>query len=109
MEIGYNLPQHGQTSLFTRKDLDLEFFEYSIKKFLSHPKCYGSKVAVLGQSKGADIAPALAALCPEIIELSISQGSYSICPQVCDTTYRNGLNFGRILVNMIRNLNLIFF
>ena len=93
MEIGYNLPQLGQTSLFLRKDLDLEFFEYAIKKFLSHPKCSGSKVAVLGQSKGADIAPALATLCPEIVELSISQGSYSICPQVCDTTYRDSWKF----------------
>lgn len=59
MELGYNLPQYGQQSLFLRHELDLEYFIQSAKLLLQHPKSYGDRVVVMGQSKGADIAIAL--------------------------------------------------
>jgi len=56
LEIGYNLPQHGQENLFLRKTAQpLEYFEAAINKLLQHPKSYGDRVAIVGQSKGSDL------------------------------------------------------
>ena len=53
LELGYNLPQYGLESMFTRTvPYSMDYFERAIRKVLDHWTVYGDKVAVLGQSKG---------------------------------------------------------
>ena len=53
LELGYNLPQYGLESMFTRTvPYSMDYFERAVRKLLDHWTVYGDKAAVLGQSKG---------------------------------------------------------
>lgn len=54
-ELGYNLPDYGQKNFFShnmKTPYDLGYIRRSIQKILAHPKVYGNRVAVVGQSLG---------------------------------------------------------
>ena len=54
-ELGYNLPDYEQKNFFSHNmatPYDLDYIRRSIKKLLAHPKVYGDRVAVVGQSLG---------------------------------------------------------
>lgn len=88
LELGYNLPRYGQESLFTRKtSMPLEYFEEAIKQLLAHPKSYGNKVAVLGQSKGVDLAIGVATMMPHLVELAITNSGHMLNPMGVAQTY----------------------
>ena len=72
LELGYNVPKFGQRNFFSHTDddpFDLQYIRSVIDKLLAHPKVYGDKICIMGQSKGAELASAAAALMPEVIEL----------------------------------------
>ena len=55
LELGYNLPNFGQKNFFShdmQTPYDLDYIKKSIKKILDHPKVYGDRIAVVGQSLG---------------------------------------------------------
>ena len=88
-EIGYNLPQYGQENLFTRTSAQpLEYFERAIKQLLSHPKAYGDKVAVMGQSKGVDLAIGVATNMPNLVEVAITNSGHLLNPIMIPQTYK---------------------
>ena len=83
LELGYNLPQYGQKNLFTRTDpISADYFAEAIRRFLKHPKVYGDQVALLGQSKGVDIAIGVASLFPELISVVITNSGHLMSPIV---------------------------
>jgi len=89
LELGYNLPQYGQENFFTRTSpFRLEYFEEAIKRLLRHPKSYGEKVAIIGQSKGVDLAVGVATLMPELVEVSITNSGYMNIPIGVPHTFR---------------------
>ena len=72
LELGYNVPQYGHKDYYSRKKpFDLKYIEMAIRKVLNHHSVYGDKVAIVGQSKGAELATAAACLMPHLIELSV--------------------------------------
>ena len=72
LELGYNVPQYGHKDYYSRKKpFDLKYIEMAIRKVLNHHSVYGDKVAMVGQSKGAELATAAASLMPHLIELSV--------------------------------------
>lgn len=83
LELGYNLPQYGQKNLFTRTDpISSDYFAEAIRRFLKHQKVYGDQVALLGQSKGVDIALGVASLFPELISVAITNSGHLMSPIV---------------------------
>lgn len=90
LEIGYNLPQYGQENLFTRRTPQpLEYFETAIKRLLQHPKSYGDKVAVIGQSKGVDLAIGIATKMPNLVEVAITNSGHLLNPILIPQSFRN--------------------
>ena len=91
LEIGYNLIQYGQLGLFDRHPvydaMKVEHFVAAIRRFLKHPKTYGDRVALIGQCKGGDLAQGIASLCPELVELVVTNSCYLINPLVTDLTF----------------------
>ena len=71
--------------------LSLEYFESAAKTLLAHDKCYGDRLAVVGQCKGADIALGFASVCPELVELTITQAGSIPAPIACDLSYGNNI------------------
>ena len=67
--------------------LSLEYFQQATKKLLSNEKCYGDRVAVVGQCKGSDIALGLASVCPELVELTVTQAGSIQAPIACDLSF----------------------
>jgi len=67
--------------------LSLEYFQQATKKLLSNEKCYSERVAIVGQCKGADIALGLASVCPELVELTITQAGSIPAPIACDLSF----------------------
>ena len=50
LELGYNVPQYGTESLFTKNSpYTLDYCIRAAKKLLSHHAVYGDKIAVMGQ------------------------------------------------------------
>ena len=94
LELGYNLPQYGLQPVYTRKSFELEYIENAIHRLLSHPKCADfDTIAVLGHSKGGDLALAASTTFTDIIELSIVNSCHLASPVFVDTTYNsNGQN-----------------
>ena len=74
LELGYNLPQYGLSPIYTRKSFQLEYIEKAIEQLLQHKQCASNDVetiAILGHSKGGDLALAASATFPDKIKLSI--------------------------------------
>ena len=94
LELGYNLPQYGLEPVYTRKSFELEYIEQAIKRLLNLPKCSDFKtIAILGHSKGGDLALAASATFPDKIKLSIVNSCHLASPVFVDTTYNsNGQN-----------------
>ena len=94
LELGYNLPQYGLEPVYTRKSFELEYIEQAIARLLNHPKCLDFEtIAILGHSKGGDLALAASATFPDKIKLSIVNSCHLASPVFVDTTYNsNGLN-----------------
>ena len=94
LELGYNLPQYGLEPVYTRKSFELEYIEKAIQRLLRHPQCsdFGT-IAILGHSKGGDLALAASATFPDKIKLSIVNSCHLASPVFVDTTYNsNNLN-----------------
>ena len=94
LELGYNLPQYGLEPIYTRKSFQLEYIEKAIERLLQHEKCADfDTIAILGHSKGGDLALAASATFPEKIKLSIVNSCHLASPVFVDTTYNsNGQN-----------------
>jgi hypothetical protein len=71
--------------------LSLEYFQRAAKNLLANKNCYGDRVAVVGQCKGADIALGLASVCPELVELTITQAGSIPAPIACDLSFGEGV------------------
>ena len=76
LELGYNLPQYGQESIYFRPSFPLEYIKSAIERLLAQEivKLSGfasNSIAILGHSKGGDLAIAAACLFPELISLAI--------------------------------------
>jgi acetyl esterase/lipase len=48
----------------------------AIDKLLAHNTVYGDKVAIMGQSKGAEISAGVACMLPNKIEVALLNSSY---------------------------------
>ncbi|XP_077319151.1 acyl-coenzyme A amino acid N-acyltransferase 1-like [Lithobates pipiens] len=59
--------------------LDLKYFEEAAQFLSSHPKVCGSGVGVVGLSKGAEIALAMASYIPQIAATVCINGTVAIC------------------------------
>ena len=90
LELGYNLPQYGLEPVYTRKSFELEYIEQAITRLLNHPKCLDFEtIAILGHSKGGDLALAASATFPDKIKLSIVNSCHLASPVFVDTTYNS--------------------
>ena len=90
LELGYNLPQYGQKDYLSRREpYDLNYIEMAIKKLLNHHSVYGDKVAIIGQSKGAELANAAACLMPNLIELSVTNSKHVANPLLIPVNFQS--------------------
>ena len=81
--------------------LSLEYFQRAAKNLQANKNCYGDRVAVVGQCKGADIALGLASVCPELVELTITQAGSIPAPIACDLLFGTTLLTRKEIVRMV--------
>ena len=88
LELGYNLPQYNQPSIYTRSSFPLEYIRLAAERLLAHENAAHDKLAVLGHSKGGDLAIAAAIELSDIIDLAIVSSCFLFGPVLTDTSYK---------------------
>ena len=60
--------------MWTHHHFDVEYFEKIIHKALAHPRSSGSTVAVIGHSKGSEMATVISQTLHDLVDLTFTSG-----------------------------------
>ena len=60
--------------MWTHHHFDVEYFEKIIHKALAHPRSSGSTVAVIGHSKGSEMATVNSQTLHDLVDLTFTSG-----------------------------------
>jgi len=74
VEVAYNAPQYGLESMWMHHLFKVEYFEKIIHKALAHPRSTGSTVAVIGHSKGSEMATIISQTLHDLVDLTFTSG-----------------------------------
>ena len=86
VEVAYNVPKYGQTSMWLGQPFKMEYTEAIIKRAVEHHRSEGDTVCVIGHSKGAEFAIVAGNYLNKFVDLTISSGS-PLVPMANSFTY----------------------
>lgn len=90
LELGYNLPHYHQPPIYTRPSFPLEYIRTAAERLLAHRNASSfDTMAIIGHSKGGDLATAAAIEFTDIIDLAIINSCMLFGPVFTNTTYGN--------------------
>lgn len=73
-KVAYNAPQYGLPTMWGHHNFEVEYFEKIIHKALEHPRSSGSTVAVIGHSKGSEMATVISQTLHDLVDLTFTSG-----------------------------------